>query len=108
MKYFTPAHLALLFPGLCLPLIVGAAPLELDPSVITGSRSTSPSFDLPYSVDSINQEQIQDGQLGINASEVLSRVPGLVVQNRQNYAQDLQISSRGFAPARHLACVASS
>jgi outer membrane receptor protein involved in Fe transport len=70
--------------------------LELDPSVITGSRSASPSFDLPYSVDSINQQQISDGQLGINASEVLSRVPGLVVQNRQNYAQDLQISSRGF------------
>ena len=23
-------------------------------------------------------------------------MPGLVVQNRQNYAQDLQISSRGF------------
>src|SRR5690606_2563642 len=40
--------------------------------------------------------QIRDGQLGINASEALNRVPGLVVQNRQNYAQDLQISSRGF------------
>lgn len=96
MKYFTPAHLALLLPGLCLAPVVCAETLELDPSVITGSRSASPSFDLPYSVDSINQEQIQDGQLGINASEVLSRVPGLVVQNRQNYAQDLQISSRGF------------
>src|SRR5690606_33403172 len=36
------------------------------------------------------------GQLGINASEALARVPGLVVQNRHNYAQDLQISSRGF------------
>lgn len=96
MKYFVPAHVALLLPGLCLTPILSAAPLELDPSVITGSRSTSPSFDLPYSVDSINQEQIKDGQLGINASEVLSRVPGLVVQNRQNYAQDLQISSRGF------------
>ncbi|NMZ03902.1 TonB-dependent receptor [Pseudomonas proteolytica] len=72
------------------------APLILDPSVVTGSRSASRSFDLPYSVDSISREQISDGQLGINASEALSRVPGLVVQNRQNYAQDLQISSRGF------------
>ena len=96
MKFFAPAHVALLLPGLCLTPLVCAETLELDPSVITGSRSASPSFDLPYSVDSINQEQIQDGQLGINASEVLSRVPGLVVQNRQNYAQDLQISSRGF------------
>ena len=32
----------------------------------------------------------------INLSETLVRVPGIVAQNRQNYAQDLQISSRGF------------
>ena len=98
MKFFAPAHFALLLPCLSLAQTSHAdtAPLLLDPSVITGSRSASPSFDLPYSVDSISHEQISDGQLGINASEVLSRVPGLVVQNRQNYAQDLQISSRGF------------
>nr|WP_288466961.1 TonB-dependent receptor [uncultured Pseudomonas sp.] len=70
--------------------------LVLEPSVVSGSRSEAQSFDLPFSVDSIDREQISDGQLGINASEVLTRVPGLVVQNRQNYAQDLQISSRGF------------
>jgi len=73
-----------------------AAGLVLEPSVVSGSRSAAQSFDLPFSVDSIDREQISDGQLGINASEVLTRVPGLVVQNRQNYAQDLQISSRGF------------
>ena len=96
MKFFVPARLALLLPGLFIAPPTLAEPLELDPSVITGSRSASQSFNLPYSVDSISQQQISDGQLGINASEVLSRVPGLVVQNRQNYAQDLQISSRGF------------
>jgi iron complex outermembrane recepter protein len=32
----------------------------------------------------------------VNLSEALVRVPGLVVNNRNNYAQDLQISSRGF------------
>jgi len=99
MKKAACAHLVLLS---CLLLGPGESSLadqpalELDPSVVTGSRSASPSFDLPYSVDSIGREQISDGQLGINASEALSRVPGLVVQNRQNYAQDLQISSRGF------------
>jgi len=70
--------------------------IVLDSTVVSGSRSAGSTFDLPYSVNSIEREQISDGQLGINASEVLSRVPGLVVQNRQNYAQDLQISSRGF------------
>ncbi len=29
-------------------------------------------------------------------SESLTGVPGLQVQNRQNYAQDLQLSIRGF------------
>lgn len=32
----------------------------------------------------------------INSSEGLARVPGLVVANRSNCAQNLQISSRGF------------
>lgn len=98
-----PAHIAR-HPRRCLIglLLVSAvaqadAPvIELDSSVVSGSRSETGTFDLPYSVDSVSGEQIRDGQLGINASEVLSRVPGLVVQNRQNYAQDLQISSRGF------------
>ncbi|SDN97049.1 iron complex outermembrane recepter protein [Pseudomonas jinjuensis] len=69
---------------------------ELDPMVVTGSYSLSRSFDQPASVDSVDRRQIAEGQLRINASEALARVPGLVVQNRQNYAQDLQISSRGF------------
>ncbi|MDD5445474.1 MAG: TonB-dependent receptor plug domain-containing protein, partial [Pseudomonas fluorescens] len=97
MKTF--ARLTFLLPSLLAlsnTAMADDAPLILDPSVVTGSRSANPTFDLPYSVDSISREQISDGQLGINASEALSRVPGLVVQNRQNYAQDLQISSRGF------------
>lgn len=104
MKTRTPALQAsrllrcLILGGIACPtLSFGDTPdIVLDSTVVTGSRSESGSFDLPYSVDSVTREQINDGQLRINASEVLSRVPGLVVQNRQNYAQDLQISSRGF------------
>src|SRR5581483_8950869 len=32
----------------------------------------------------------------VNLSESLGRVPGISVLNRQNYAQDLQVQSRGF------------
>jgi iron complex outermembrane receptor protein len=64
--------------------------------VVTATRVAQPSFDLPVAIDTVSQSDIQSGQLQINLSESLSRVPGLVVQNRQNYAQDLQISSRGF------------
>jgi len=71
-------------------------PVTLEPIVVTGTRAQVASFNVPMSVDVVSSGRIADGQLGVNASEVLSRVPGLVVQNRQNYAQDLQISSRGF------------
>ena len=64
--------------------------------VVSASRIEHTSFDLPASIDVIDAARIRDGQMRVNASEALSSVPGLVAQNRQNYAQDLQISSRGF------------
>ncbi|WEN43027.1 Pesticin receptor [Thauera sp. GDN1] len=70
--------------------------VTLNPVVVTGSRVETGSFDLPYSVDAVDMRTNQAGNLGVNASEALAGVPGLVIQNRQNYAQDLQISIRGF------------
>ncbi len=64
--------------------------------VVTATRSERNSFDLPVSIDRIDADAIREGKPMINLSETLSRVPGVVVQNRQNYSQDLQISSRGF------------
>ena len=65
--------------------------------VVSATRNEQVSNDLPVSIDSIDKAIIQDNSsMMINLSESLIRVPGLVVQNRQNYAQDLQISSRGF------------
>ncbi|MGZ5202129.1 MAG: TonB-dependent receptor domain-containing protein [Telluria sp.] len=64
--------------------------------VVTGARSAHSTFDMPASVDVVDANRIHDGQMRVNASESLVAVPGVVVQNRQNYAQDLQISSRGF------------
>lgn len=91
---------------LLLPALIGgihaAGVLAAPPGLTTGAvvvsatRVEQSGFDLPVSIDSLNKEQIQDGQLQINLSESLARIPGIVAQNRQNYAQDLQISSRGF------------
>lgn len=64
--------------------------------VVSASRVEHNSFDLPASIDVVEATRIREGQMRINASEALASVPGLVAQNRQNYAQDLQISSRGF------------
>ncbi|MBF7730754.1 TonB-dependent receptor [Pseudomonas sp. N040] len=69
---------------------------EAPPLVITGSRYQASSFNLPFAVQRVDAEQATAGKPRVNLSEALSSVPGLVVQNRSNYAQDLQISSRGF------------
>ena len=69
---------------------------RMDPVVVTGTRVEQRAFELPIAIDSVDAAQIQQGQLQINLSESLGRVPGIVVQNRGNYAQDMMISMRGF------------
>lgn len=77
-----------------MPYIPLPEPLPI--VVVSATRIERASFDVPAAIDVLDAERIRDGQLRVNASEALSAVPGLVAQNRQNYAQDLQISSRGF------------
>jgi len=64
--------------------------------VITATRTERSSLEVPASVDVIEREDLHDAQLRVNASETLARIPGVVALNRQNYAQDLQVSIRGF------------
>ena len=72
-------------------------PVAVGPEVtVTATRIERESSDLPLSIDSVNARTIREDRPGVNLSEALNAVPGVVVQNRQNYAQDLQISSRGF------------
>jgi iron complex outermembrane receptor protein len=71
-------------------------PVQLAPIVVTPTRTEQSSFDLPVSIDAFTQDQIQDSQPQVNLSEALVRAPGVVANTRQNYAQDLQISIRGF------------
>jgi iron complex outermembrane receptor protein len=85
-------------PTLLLPLAAQAetTACQADPLVVTGSRYQASGWQLPFSVNRIDAEQATLGKPGVNLSEALGSVPGVVAQNRQNYAQDLQISSRGF------------
>ncbi|HSD40686.1 MAG TPA: TonB-dependent receptor [Burkholderiales bacterium] len=70
--------------------------MQADPVVVTATRIEQKSFDLPMSIDAVDAAAIQDQQLRVNISESLGPVPGLVANNRYNYAQDIQISIRGF------------
>ena len=77
-----------------IPCIAFAQPS--DPVVVTATRVDQPSLEVPASIDRVYAEELRQGRPQVNLSESLGRVPGIVVLNRQNYAQDLQVSSRGF------------
>jgi len=69
---------------------------ELTSVVVTATRIPQDSRDLPVSIDRVEARTIRLGQLQVNLSESLDTVPGVSAQSRQNYAQDLQLSVRGF------------
>jgi iron complex outermembrane receptor protein len=68
----------------------------LDAVVVTATRVEQSSFDVPASITVVPGRALGELQPRVNLSEGLGGVPGLVMQNRYNYAQDLQVSSRGF------------
>jgi iron complex outermembrane receptor protein len=74
----------------------GSSAAPLAEVVVTATRSAASSFALPVSVDRVGARAIREGQSQVNLSESLIAVPGLAIQSRQNYAQDLQLSVRGF------------
>ena len=94
----TPISAFWLAAGACASLAAWhpAQSQTLDPVVVTGSRSEQRSFDAPAAISAVGREVIDNAGPQVNLSESLSRVPGLTILNRQNYAQDLQLSIRGF------------
>jgi iron complex outermembrane receptor protein len=64
--------------------------------VITATRLPRAGLDIPAAIEVVDARAIREDKPQVNLSEAINRIPGIVVQNRQNYAQDLQVSSRGF------------
>ncbi|AWP73682.1 TonB-dependent receptor [Bordetella bronchiseptica] len=78
------------------PAAAQEAPAMLEPVRISGTRTGTSVLDTPASVDVVDGDDLRARNLQVNLSEGLAGVPGLQLQNRQNYAQDLQLSIRGF------------
>ena len=74
----------------------GQSTADVGTVVVTGAASQVRAAQAPYAVNVIGTDALRNAGPMINLSEALVQVPGLVVNNRSNYAQDLQISSRGF------------
>ena len=81
-------------------LAAGATPAlaqTLAPVTVSATRTEMAPFDVPASVDVIDGERLRsDGRAQLNLSESLALTPGIQARDRQNQAQDLQLSVRGF------------
>jgi iron complex outermembrane recepter protein len=67
-----------------------------DSILVQSGRLTQRQFDAPTAIYTIDAETIRNSGPQVNLSDVLARAPGVVAFNRNNYAQDVQISVRGF------------
>ncbi|WP_413740227.1 TonB-dependent receptor PqqU [Sodalis sp. RH14] len=64
--------------------------------MVVKPRSGLSELYTPAAVSVVDGQDLRNGSPQVNLSEGLGSVPGLQIQNRQNYAQDLQLSVRGF------------
>lgn len=69
---------------------------DLDEIVVTATRLEDAVRDVARSISVVDRERIQNGTQQLGLDEALAGVPGLYMQNRFNFAQDLRISLRGF------------
>jgi len=70
--------------------------VPVDTIVVSATRAETRIFDAPAAIGAVGADTISIAGPQVNLSESLSRVAGISILNRQNYAQDLQLSIRGF------------
>ncbi|MFE4124959.1 TonB-dependent receptor PqqU [Kosakonia sp. YIM B13605] len=86
-------------PVLLLPAALSTSAYAADNEqtmIVSATPQTVSELDSPAAVSVVQGDDIRQAAPRVNLSESLNSVPGLQVQNRQNYAQDLQLSIRGF------------
>lgn len=92
--------LLLVAPAWCAaastPGAAGDSMIVLPPVVVTPTRAAQDPLLVPAAVDRVDSAAISRAEPRQNLAESLRRVPGVLARDRQNEAQDLQISIRGF------------
>jgi iron complex outermembrane receptor protein len=74
----------------------GQETLTLSDVVVTATRIAMPAYDVPASISDVPAAELRNDALGINLSDDIGFVPGLLAFDRHNYAQDQQVSIRGI------------
>ena len=68
----------------------------IDEIEVRATRTPKPLDKVPAAISVVTQEAIQRGRQQLGLDESLAAVPGLFMQGRYNFAQDLRIAIRGF------------
>lgn len=83
----------------CLALLVctgtQARDAALAPVLVIAPRADDDALTVPAAVDRIDAAELSRARPQLQLNESLQRIPGVVVRDRQNQAQDLQVSIRG-------------
>ena len=69
---------------------------DLDEIFVTATRLNSSLSNVARSISIVDKDRIQNATQQLGMDEALAGVPGLYMQNRYNFAQDLRVSLRGF------------
>lgn len=64
--------------------------------VVVGTRLREDALALPLSVDQLGADELHGHRPQVSLAEALAGVPGVQARDRQNFAQDVQLSMRGF------------
>lgn len=68
----------------------------LAPIEVSAPRLSRELYATPAAISTLDEEAIGQGQQRVRLDESLSRVPGVFLQNRDNFAQGQRIAIRGF------------
>jgi iron complex outermembrane receptor protein len=86
---------ALLAAALIPAFPSAAAENVLEEIVVTASRSERTLAETPAAISVVDEDALQLGRQQLGLDEALNRVPGVFMQNRYNFTQDLRIAIRG-------------
>ncbi|MEL7450493.1 MAG: TonB-dependent receptor, partial [Pseudomonadota bacterium] len=90
-----------LVPGLCLALCVtnaasGQTAQVTDEIVVQATRIPKSAVEVPAAVSVVGRDDVQLARQQLGLDESLAAVPGVFMQDRYNFAQDLRVAIRGF------------
>ena len=92
-----PKYTTLFFSGLVAPSLTmtayGQPPADI---VVTSPVMERELYETPAAMSVVQQEPIKEGQPRLKLDETLGQVPGVFLQNQENFAQGERIAIRGF------------